>query len=645
MTKDLLKLMKDRNEARKMFAKLKTQDTWEVFRSIRNKVKNKLREAKLKYFNCLFCEKKSNKDLWSSLRKLGVGQQINNSTADFVTTADELNQHYLNVGRVSSESVIDETIKQYVCSTLPYDKFHFKYVNQSEIVKVIMGISSKAVGADNICIMFLKYCIHSVSPVLEHIINFSLQNSVFPDLWKAANIIPIPKVKQPQSCKDFRPVSILCVLSKAIEKLVHIQISAFLMNQNILHPLQSGFKRGHSTVSALVKVTDDLKKAMDDRLLSILTLLDFSKAFDCVHHRLLIHKLRYIGFSDSVLCWFSSYLSERRQRVEISKTNFSQWEKITFGVPQGSVLGPLLFILYINDLPSVIKYCKFHKYADDVQLYISFEVNDIDNAVAMLNFDIQSIVDYTLKHNLLMNAAKTMPIIIGTRRYLNQLHQPSVPKICVMRTLVDYCESVCNLGLFIDQTLCWDVHTMKVINRVFSTLAQIRRNVGCLPLNIRKLLVQSLIFPNFDYGAVVMVGMSSTLKSKLQRVQNACLRFVYGVRKADHITPYYIKSGWLKLEERRKLQLAILVLNVVKNQSPSYLFNNLVSTSSIHSRTSRQSKLCLQVPHHRTVIFKYSFTVYGAQLWNDLKIYNYLDRSLQNAKLSLYELLSKVYIM
>jgi hypothetical protein len=260
-----------------------------------------------------------------------------------------------------------------------------------------------------------------------------------------------------------------------------------------------------------------------------------------------------------------------------------------------------------------------------------------------MNIDIQNIVEFTLKHNLQMNAIKTQPIVIGTRRYLNQLNFQTMPKINVMGEHVKYCESVCSLGVHIDQTLSWDIQAMKVINKVFSTLAQIRRNVGCLPISIRKVLVQTLIFPNFDYASVVMIGMSSTLNCKMQRAQNACIRFIYGVRRDEHITPYYLQLGCLKLCERRKLQLALLLLNVVKSQKPTYLFNDLIFVSTVHSRISRQSKFCLQVPQHRTVMYKYSLSVYGPQIWNEFKLYTYSNKSLRYAKLSLNQLLLRIY--
>ncbi|KAK3913523.1 Reticulocyte-binding protein 2-like protein a [Frankliniella fusca] len=294
-----------------------------------------------------------------------------------------------------------------------------------------------------------------------------------------------------------------------------------------------------------------------------------------------------------------------------------------YGSQKGS---PYVYVLLMNS---------------DIENIVDFTLKH--NLIQLMNSDIENIVDFTLKHNLLMNPGKTFPILVGTRRFLNQLDLQVLPKICVMETAVNYCESVCSLGLHIDQTLSWDVQAMKVINRVFSTLAQIRRNISCIPIGIRKVLVNSLIFPHFDYAAAVMVGMSSTLNCKMQRAQNSCVRFVYGVRKNDHVTSYYVNAGWLKLEERRKLQLALLILNVVKTQKPTYLFSNLTFMSAIHSRSSRQNKLSLQVPQHRTEIYKFSFSVYGSQLWNDLKLYQYCDKSLRYAKLSLYELFSSIY--
>ena len=141
-----------------------------------------------------------------------------------------------------------------------------------------------------------------------------------------------------------------------------------------------------------------------------------------------------------------------------------------------------------------------------------------------------------------------------------------------------------------------------------------------------------------------MAGMSSTLNLKIQRVQNACIRFIYGVRRDEHITPYYLNGGCLKLEERRKLMLALLVLNVVKNQNPSYIVSDLIFLSTVHSINSRQSKHCLQVPLHRTVMYKFSFTVYASQVWNDLKLYNLYDKPLRYAKSILYESLLKSYV-
>lgn len=269
-------------------------------------------------------------------------------------------------------------------------------------------------------------------PVLGHIFNFSLQNSCFPELWKLANITPIAKVKNPSECKDYRPVSILCVLGKVLEKLVHKQVSLFAAENNIIPPLQSGFRSGHSTVSALIKVTDDIRKAIDDRKMTVLVLLDLSKAFDCVHHQLLLSKLRVMGFSDAVVRWFKSYLTHRFIRVLVGDGVASEWAEILTGVPQGSVLGPLLFSLYLFDLMTVLKHCRFHFYADDVQLYVHFLLADLSRALSLIAADIAHVITFMNCHNLMLNVDKTQAMIMGTQQYLAPLIAPGESFLIVL---------------------------------------------------------------------------------------------------------------------------------------------------------------------------------------------------------------------
>jgi hypothetical protein len=298
--------------------------------------------------------------MWSDVRSLNIGK-LSSQSNEPVMSVDTLNSHYASVSTVNDVTLVNSCINNYKGRNQfkpeITEKFHFKYALPGDIVEAINSIKSNATGADCIPIAFIKLCLPSLLPVLEHLFNFSLQNSCFPEMWKLANILPIPKVKDPKDCKDYRPVSILCVLGKALEKIVHKQVTEFMNEHNLFTLNQSGFRKGHSTETALLKVTDDIRRAIDKRLLTLLLLLDLSKAFDCVHHELLIVKLKYLGFSDAVTNWFKSYLTKRQHRVFVSDLLVSGWAEIAAGVPQGSVLGPLLFLIYLFDLPSVILNC------------------------------------------------------------------------------------------------------------------------------------------------------------------------------------------------------------------------------------------------------------------------------------------------
>lgn len=420
----------------------------------------------------------------------------------------------------------------------------------------------------------------------------------------------------------------LCVLGKAIEKVVHEKVSAFLLQNHLFSKYQSGFRKGHSTMTALLKVVDDLRNSMDKRLMNLLVLLDLSKAFDCVHHELLLTKLKFLGFSDCAIEWFKSYLTGRSHRVYVSDVRFSNWASIVTGVPQGSVLGPLLFIIYLFDLPTVIKHCLYHMYADDLQLYISFSLNDFIEICALMCDDIVSVIDFCNKHNLELNISKTQAIKIGTQRYLTKLTDCYQSfQFVVEDCVVPFSNAVNNLGVIIDGTLSWNDHCTVIAQKVFGILAQLRRNFPFIPLKIRKMLISTLAFPHFDYASVLFTDMSAGNSVKLQKVQNACVRFITGARVFDHITPLYRELKILKIKERRLLAVADLVRKVIISKTPEYLYQQFQFTSVSNVRSTRSSRMMLQIPIHRMEKFHNSFLVQAAKIWNDFKLYEYMHLS------------------
>ena len=216
-------------------------------------------------------------------------------------------------------------------------------------------------------------------------------------------------------------------------------------------------------------------------------------------------------------------------------------------------MGPLLFILYLYDISSVLKYCSFYQYADDLQIYIAFDVKSFLLALSKVNEDLMNLVNYILRHNLTINVSKTQPIIIGTGKFLNVLAEGDIPQIVLNNQSIPYLAAVQNLGVMMDNTLWWNQQSVNTINRVFQDLSQIRRNFSFMPPNIRLRVITSLIQPLFDYGAILFTDIPQTTNIKLQRAQNACVRFGVGARKSEHITPYYNQLNMLKLEDRRIL--------------------------------------------------------------------------------------------
>ena len=295
------------------------------------------------------------------------------------------------------------------------DQFSFTLLDVTDITKLLLTIKSKAYGSDNISVSMLRYCSPHLDQYITHIINSCLEHNYFPQHWKESIIRPLAKVSNPKELSDLRPISILPAISKILEKAAHQQIINFLDQYKILSNCQAGFRAGYSTSTALGNVVDDVVKNIDSKELTALVALDFSKAFDTINHKLLYTKLIFYGFSNSAVDFIKSYLTGRQQKVHIDDS-VSSAEDVTSGVPQGSILGPLLFILYTNELFNHIKDCKVQAYADDTQIYLNFKPDRIEEAQNKLNSDLEKINKLSLKHNIKLNPNKSHLIVFGNRK-------------------------------------------------------------------------------------------------------------------------------------------------------------------------------------------------------------------------------------
>ncbi|KAM3961990.1 uncharacterized protein ACR2FA_003881 [Aphomia sociella] len=292
-----------------------------------------------------------------------------------------------------------------------------------------------------------------VLPLITHIINFSLLSGEFPEVWLSAFVLPIPKVPSPNILNDFRPISILPFLSKILEAVVHKQLSDFVFKNKLVSPFQSGFRPGHSTATALLRITEDVREGMENSKLTILVLIDFSNAFNTVDHDILLALLSYLGISSPAIDWFATYLRGRRQAVRIDQ-NLSDWYDLDAGVPQGGILSPLLFSLFINFITKALK-CSYHLYADDLQLYHLTDVDGFVEATDELNSGLSHIFNWASRFGVSVNPDKCHAIILGSSQQLSKLNLISVPPIVVNNRPIPYESQVKDLGLIFDNSLSW----------------------------------------------------------------------------------------------------------------------------------------------------------------------------------------------
>lgn len=620
---DNLKLMiKLKKQALTKYKKCKSNQSWAEYKELRNLVNMSVKSEKKAYLQ--HCFRTDPKNFWRTLKYLNVHSSTKNTHFDMAESED-FNNFFCNSAYqadLDNEQFVNENYTNSSSHTLNVERFSFAQVDVNTVENVLHTIKSDAVGPDGISLKMILYSTPKLLPHITFIINQCLATNTFPQCWKEANLIPVPKVSNPTELSHFRPISILPCMSKIFEKIVDTQFEDFISKHNILPSTQSGFRKNHSTNTALLNVTDDIFRATDQGQNTCLVLLDYSKAFDTLDHNLLFSKLEYFGLGQSAVNLFKSYFKDRRQRVFFNN-RYSPYCNINKGVAQGSILGPLMFSLYTSDFSKMLKYCTSHQYADDTQLYYSFDYNDINAAFNNINNDLQLLSEISSKHGLLLNENKTQLMIFGKDRLkiIDQQNSHIILNSTILKS-VDTCK---NLGVVIDTNLRFESHVAALIRMSLGKLRTLYFHKDILDTATKLKLTDSLILSNISYCITVYwPALTQKDQISLQRVQNACLRFCYNVRKYDHITDSLNRSGWLKLRERWQLSLLGLTYKTLSSKQPKYLHDRLNGCNNIHLINTRHKGLFV-VPRHNTTQFQRCFT------YNAIKTYNELPHSLKLA--------------
>lgn len=413
LSPEIKELMRERNRIRRNWRKYRDPALYTMYKMFRNEVQVRVRAAKQDFYRAAFNRMGSTSRVWNDLRHLGLVRPRNRSASNLALSADDLNEFFT---RASNSGNILASL-DFVLNEINYNDsdFHWRNITPETINRTLFRIQSNSAGVDALSLKLMKIVMPVVMPIVEHVFNFSFAHGVFPDIWKTALVTPISKVKNPTSPQDYRPISIFPLLSKVLERIAGEQIQSYLEEKNLYDPYQSAYRREHSTQTCLIKFLDDVRNAGDSRLITIAVSIDFSKAFDRVNHFLLLNKLKQQNFSCSVLRWFYSYLSSRRQAVkDPCQETISSYTVVEAGVPQGSVLGPLLFTIYTSDLSSCLRHCRYNSYADDLVIYLHWDPHDVHNGIKRITEDIQRINEWSISNAMVINSTKTQAIIIGT---------------------------------------------------------------------------------------------------------------------------------------------------------------------------------------------------------------------------------------
>ncbi|KAK3096760.1 hypothetical protein FSP39_003001 [Pinctada imbricata] len=490
---------------------------------------------------------------------------------------------------------------------------------------------NKSAGVDTLGPRILKIAAGIITKPITSMINMSIFTGVFPEKLKTAKVTPIYKKGDKSDPGNYRPISILPTISKLFERHITTQMYDYLKENDLLMKEQSGFRKSHSCQTALTKLTEKWITDIDNGNMTGVSLLDFRKAFDLVNHKILIDKMKYYNFTNETLNWLESYLSNRTQTVHIGNVS-SNLSAITCGVPQGSVLGPVLFLLYINDLPLHVKNSILDLFADDATLHKAN--NNLLEIERDMNEDMDHISAWCKENRMVINESKTKCILVGARQKISRLPTTTL-SLKVNDKLIDNLTSDKLLGVYIDNYLQFDKHIDEVCKAITQKIALLRRIKKYLGLQHRVLYYNAYILPSIDYCLTIYGNASKSHLDRILKLQKSAARVIMDAPPDTPSQPLFDELDWLNIYDRCIFNKRVLLFKIFNNQAPSYLLDLFSETSNSNYQLRSITDRDLSIPRHKTEFYKRSLQYSGVILWNELPTHIRLSNSLPTFKNSL----------
>lgn len=614
LTKTLVNAIKRRNYLFKKSKQTGDEGSFLKYKTLRNKIVRDLRKAKQAFFSNL--QPNNSKQFWRTVRQISTTRTtipvLSSSTNEQLsaTTSSEksnlLNNYFSDCFNIQVQPLSSTDMYHLDPSLCP----EHLLTNESEVYELLSGIDvTKSTGPDEIAGRMIRNTVCSITQSITAIFNQSIKEGKFPTEWKRARITPVPKSSDHSLVENFRPISILSILSKELERIVYDRLMQEINSRNPISNRQWGFLKGKSTVGALLTAVDNWHQSLEAKRDVCAVFFDLKKAFDSVPHRLLLQKLSLLGIDPYLLQWIASYLCERQQTVCVEGSS-SQQLPVLSGVPQGSVLGPLLFLIYIDGVSDLnISEGSLILYADDIVLYRTiYSIDDYQN----LQSDVDALADSVSSLLLNLNPTKCKYIVLSRRR---QTILPAAP-LTVMGSLLEEVPSFKYLGVWITKDLSWSKHISEICIKAKRVIGLIyRQYYQHSNYETLKQLYISSVRPHLEYAAVVWDPHLQKDINSLEKVQTFALRMCTKNWSASQDS--LLATCELPSLRKRRLFLKQCILYQVVNNLITFPSRN-ISPRDVNIITRSKNSAQLIRPFCRTESYKQSFFPDAISNWNNL---------------------------
>lgn len=571
INQECLRRIKQKNKLYKKFLKTRLVSDLQKFKQYRNKLTSFLKNEKRCYLHSQFQQDacKGSADMWRKINKL-LNLRVHSPVVEELVSEGR-RVHGIELAE-KFNTFFKEIVKSSHCPppadhAIPRNtkSIFFEPTDESEIQTIVNTLpNSKARDVDDIQIGPIKYVINTIAPVLSYIYNLALSTGCFPKLMQVSKVIVLFKGGDKNEMSNYRPISILPVFSKVLEKVIHNRLLNFCTKFELITPAQYGFRPKRSTETALLMQKEIILDALESKQLCIGVFVDFSKAFDRLNHQTLLQKLELYGIRGIASALLKSYLEHRFQCVAIGK-DVSTFQRITTGVPQGSILGPLLFTLYVNDITRISNKPHYILYADDTSLL--FKGTNIPCLISTINGVLETLNSWSRANSLLINSKKTKAVLFHSRQSVVSLDL----QIQLDNTITDVVDTVKTLGVFFHENMSWDHHINSVLSKLAKSVGILARVRSFFPVSIKLLLYNALFVSHVNYCFLVWGNTTKTNIHKIYLLQKKAVRHIANVDYLAHTKELFTRFNIVPAYQLYEFCLATRYKNPFRKQQFWYL--------------------------------------------------------------------------